>query len=58
MEMERAGEMEESENLLTEYSFKELEKRNMAITKLMIKEVSTGIYGRILLHLNRQKKPE
>ena len=58
MEMERQGEMDESEMLLSDYSFKELEKRNKAITKLTIKEVSTGIYGRILLHLNRQKKPE
>ena len=37
MEMERQGEMEESANLLSEFSFKELEKRNLAITKLMIK---------------------
>ena len=59
MEMERQGEMEESANLLTEFSFKELEKRNLAITKLMVKQVSTGIYGRVLLHLNRQRpKPK
>ena len=55
MEMERQGEMEESANLLNEFSFKELEKRNLAITKLMVKQVSTGIYGRVLLHLNRQR---
>ena len=59
MEMERQGEMEESANLLNEFSFKELEKRNLAITKLMVKQVSTGIYGRVLLHLNRQRpKPK
>ena len=30
-----------------------MEKRNLAITKLFIKHASTGIYGRVLLHLNR-----
>ena len=58
MEMERQDEMDESASLLSEFSFKDLEKRNMAITKLMIKEVSTGIYGRVLLHLSRQKKEQ
>jgi hypothetical protein len=56
MEMERQAEMDESATLLSEFSFKELEKRNMAITKLMIKHVSTGIYGRILLHLTRRRQ--
>ena len=37
MEMERQDEMEQSADLLQEFSFRELEKRNMAITKLMIK---------------------
>ena len=37
MEMERSAEMEESINMLSEFSFKDLEKRNLAITKLMIK---------------------
>jgi hypothetical protein len=59
MEMERQEEMEQSADLLNEFSFRELEKRNMAITKLMIKQVSTGVFGRVLLHLTRQKaKPK
>ena len=33
-----------------------LEKRNLAITKLFIKEVSTGIYGKILVSLERSKQ--
>lgn len=53
---EQQAEIEESASLLSEFSFKELEKRNLALTKLFIKHVSTGIYGRILLHLNRPNK--
>lgn len=58
MDMERDAEMEESANLLSEFSLKELEKRSMAITKLFIKHVSTGIYGRVLLHLQRGEKSQ
>ena len=54
LEMERQAEIEESEALLSQYSFKELEKRNLALTKLFINHVSTGIYGRMLLHLGRK----
>ena len=32
-----------------------MEKRDLAITKLFIKEVSTGIYGKILVSLERAK---
>jgi hypothetical protein len=39
--------------LLAKFSFKELEKLNLAITKLYVKSVSTGVYGRVLLHLER-----
>jgi len=34
-----------------------LEKRDLAITKLVIREVSTGIYGKILVTLERMNKP-
>jgi ATP-dependent RNA/DNA helicase IGHMBP2 len=30
-----------------------LERLNLAITKLFVKSVSTGVYGRVLLHLER-----
>lgn len=53
MNLERESELEESEHLLSQYSLKELERRNVAITKLKINSVSTGVYGRILLHLSR-----
>lgn len=53
MDMERDAETEETTSMLEEFSFKELEKRNMALTKLYVSHVSTGIYGRILLHLER-----
>ena len=49
LEMERDAEVEETSALLTKYSFKELEKRNLAITKLFVKQVSTGVYGRVLV---------
>ena len=63
LSMERQAELDENSALLSHYSFKELEKRNMAVTKLFIKSVSTGVYGRFLVHLNRgsknaQKDPE
>jgi len=54
LEMERQAEIDESEALLAQCSFKELEKRNLALTKLFIDHVSTGIYGRVLLHLRRR----
>jgi hypothetical protein len=41
--------------MLSLYSFKELEKMDMALTKMKINSVSTGIYGRILLHLTKIK---
>ena len=53
--IERDAEVEETSDLLSAYSFKELEKLNMALTKLWIKSVSTGVYGRTLLHLTRNK---
>jgi len=53
MDTERDAETEETTAMLEEFSFKELEKRNMALTKLYVKHVSTGIYGRVLLHLER-----
>ena len=56
LEMERDAEVEETSALLLKYSFKELEKRNLAITKLFVKQVSTGVYGRILVHLHRLNK--
>ena len=49
LEIERDAEVEETTALLTKYSFKELEKRNLAITKLFVKQVSTGVYGRVLV---------
>ena len=51
--MERDYETEETTSMLEEFSFKELEKRHMALTKLHVKRISTGIYGRTLLHLER-----
>ena len=51
--MERDAEVEETADLLSAYSFKELEKLNLALTKLWIKSVSTGVYGRTLLKLTR-----
>jgi hypothetical protein len=36
-------------------SFKELEKLKMAITELYVKSVSTGLYGRVLVHLERRQ---
>ena len=53
MDKEKEAETEETTAMLEEFSFKELEKRNMALTKLYVKQVSTGIYGRVLLHLER-----
>jgi hypothetical protein len=53
MELERGAEVSENEALLLGYSFRELEKRNLALTKMRINSVSTGVYGRILLHLSR-----
>jgi len=49
LEMERDAEIEETTSLLSKYNFKELEKRNLAITKLYIKQVSTGVYGRVMV---------
>jgi hypothetical protein len=54
MTLERNAELEETAGLLTRFSFKELEQRNLAITKLYIKEISTGVYGRVLVHLSRK----
>lgn len=53
MELERGAELVENEALLQGYSFRELEKRNLALTKMRINSVSTGVFGRILLHLSR-----
>lgn len=55
LEMERQAELEESALILSRYSLKQLEKRDLAITKLFIKEISTGIYGKILVTLERAK---
>jgi DNA polymerase alpha-associated DNA helicase A len=55
LDLEREAELEESAMLLSKYSLKELEKRDLAITKLFIKEISTGIYGKILVTLERAK---
>jgi DNA polymerase alpha-associated DNA helicase A len=55
LDLEREAELEESAMILSKYSLKELEKRDLAITKLFIKEVSTGIYGKILVTLERAK---
>jgi len=54
LDLERAAELEESAAILTRFSVKELEKRDLAITKLWVKEVSTGIYGKILVSLERR----
>ena len=54
LDMEREAELEESAALLSRFSVKELEKRDLAITKLWVKEVSTGIYGKILVSLERR----
>jgi len=54
--IERDAETEETADFLSQYSFRELEKRNMAITKLFIKHIATGVYGRVLLHLCRGTK--
>jgi hypothetical protein len=56
--MERDAEVEATTSLLSNFSFKELEKRNLAITKLFIRHVGTGVYGRVLVHFNRQKHGE
>ena len=53
LQIEREAEMEETATILAQYSFRELEKRNLAITKLFVKHVATGVYGRVLLHLTR-----
>ena len=64
LELERQAELEESANLLQRFTLKviykfthlfskELEKRDLALTKLFIKEVTTGIYGKILVSLER-----
>jgi hypothetical protein len=53
--IEREAEVEATTALISNYSFKELEKRNFAITKLFIRNVSSGVYGRVLVHFNRQK---
>jgi len=47
-EMEKFGVLKSS-------SFKELEKLKMAITELYVKSVSTGLYGRVLVHLERRQ---
>ena len=49
MGIERQAEMDETANLLERFTFKELERRNLAVAKLYIKEVSTGIYGRVIV---------
>jgi hypothetical protein len=54
LQQERDAEIEETAELLKTYSFKELEKRSLAITKLFVKSVSTGVYGRVLVTFNRQ----
>ena len=56
LQIEREAEIEETANILSLYSFRELEKRNLAITKLFVKHVATGVYGRVLLHLTRGTK--
>jgi hypothetical protein len=56
--LEKEAEVEETGELLSNYSFKELEKFNRALTKLFIKSVGTGVYGRVLLHLTRAKSAE
>lgn len=58
LDLERKAEIEENEALLSQYSFKDLERRNLALTKMTIEHVSTGVYGRILLHLTRQAKAD
>lgn len=55
LKVERDAEVAETSDLLSAYSFKELEKLNLALTKLWIKSVSTGVYGRTLLHLTRNQ---
>jgi kynureninase len=54
LQLERDAEVEETAELLQKYSFKELEKRSLAITKLFVRHVSTGVYGRVLVHLHRR----
>jgi hypothetical protein len=56
LELEREAELEESAAILSRFSLKELEKRDLAITKLWVKEVSTGIYGKILVSFERRDK--
>ena len=54
--LDREAEMEETASVLAQFSFRELEKRNLAITKLFVKHVATGVYGRVLLHMTRGTK--
>lgn len=56
LQLEREAEMEETATVLAQYSFRELEKRNLAITKLFVEDVATGVYGRVLLRLKRGTK--
>jgi hypothetical protein len=55
MGIERQAEMDETANLLERFTFKELERRNLAVAKLYVKEVSTGVYGRVIVTLTRNK---
>ena len=54
MILERDAEIEQTSSLLSKYSFKELEKRNLALCKLEFKMISTGVFGRFLVHLVRK----
>lgn len=56
LDLEREAELEESAAILSRFSLKELEKRDLAITKMWVKEVSTGIYGKILVSFERRDK--
>jgi len=44
--------------MLTKYSFKELARMDLALVKLQFSSVSSGIFGRQLLHLQRTEKSE
>ena len=50
------AEIDETAHNLTKFSFRDLEFRNLALTKLHIKSVSIGMYGKILVALERRTK--
>lgn len=55
LDLERQAEIDEFDTIFSTLATKQLEKRGLCLTNLSVGEVSTGLYGKILITFEYSK---